>query len=206
MKYSKWLAILSILLFVVPCPSQSGTIQKERPASWAEPMTAKGLPNLHKVSDTLYRCAQPERKGMATLKSLGVKTIVNLRANHSDKKMLNDCGCGYKAIPMNTWNPEEKHVVEFLKTVSDPSNLPVLIHCQHGADRTGTMCAVYRIVIQGWTKEEAIREMTEGGYGFHSVWGNLPVWIRNLDIEAIKVKAGLTAQPLPKKPAEVTKS
>jgi len=51
-----------------------------------------------------------------------------------------------------------------------------------------------------------IREMKEGGYGFHSIWGNLPVWIRKLDIEAIKIKAGLTNQPLPKKPADVTKS
>jgi hypothetical protein len=43
-----------------------------------------------------------------------------------------------------------------------------------------------------------IREMAKGCYGLHSVWGHLPVWIKNLDIEAIKVKAGLTNQPLRK--------
>lgn len=64
------------------------------------------------------------------------------------------------------------------------------------------MYAVYRIVIEGWTKEEAIREMIDGGYGFHSIWAYLPVWIRNLDIEDINAKAGLTATPHPKKAPE----
>ena len=53
------------------------------------------------------------------------------------------------------------------------------------------MCAVYRIAVQGWSKEDAIKEMTEGGFGFHSCWRNLPEWIMKLDIEAIKEEAGL---------------
>ena len=51
------------------------------------------------------------------------------------------------------------------------------------ADRTGTVCAVYRVAVDGWTKEEAIREMREGGFGFHEVWKNLPRWIEGLDVE-----------------------
>jgi len=53
------------------------------------------------------------------------------------------------------------------------------------------MCAVYRIFVQGWTKEEAIREMLEGGYGFHDVWANIAPWINNLDVGRIKKEAGL---------------
>ena len=48
------------------------------------------------------------------------------------------------------------------------------------------MCAIYRIAVQGWTKEEAIQEMEEGGYGFHEVWKNLPSWIETLDIMKVK--------------------
>ncbi|MBN2210712.1 MAG: dual specificity protein phosphatase family protein, partial [Sedimentisphaerales bacterium] len=87
-----------------------------------------------------------------------------------------------------------KEVVRFLEIVSDPERQPVLVHCQHGADRTGTMCAMYRIVIEGWPKEEALREMTLGGFGFHEVWDNLPDWINELDIESIKAKAGLLSK------------
>jgi hypothetical protein len=62
----------------------------------------------------------------------------------------------------------------------------------HGADRTGTMCALYRIAVQGWTKEEAVLEMTEGSFGFHSVFHNPPEWIQELDVESIKRDAGIS--------------
>ena len=79
----------------------------------------------------------------------------------------------------------------FLQIATNKKRTPVLVHCLHGADRTGTMCAVYRIAVQGWTKDEAIREMTEGGFNFHSVFDNLPEWIRELDIESIRRDAGI---------------
>ncbi|WP_282598360.1 tyrosine-protein phosphatase, partial [Pseudomonas chlororaphis] len=45
------------------------------------------------------------------------------------------------------------------------SDGPVLMHCKHGSDRTGLMSAMYRVVVQGWSKEEALNEMTGGGFG-----------------------------------------
>jgi len=53
------------------------------------------------------------------------------------------------------------------------------------------LIAVYRIAVQGWSKAEAIREMTQGGYGFHQIWGNLPKWIQKLNIDRIKRQAGI---------------
>ena len=53
------------------------------------------------------------------------------------------------------------------------------------------MIAVYRIAVQGWSKAEAIREMTEGGFGFHRTWSNLPTWIQKLNIDRIKRQAGI---------------
>ena len=40
--------------------------------------------------------------------------------------------------------------------------------------------------------EEAIREMTERGFGFHEVYRNLPGWIEEMDIESVKKYAGIT--------------
>jgi hypothetical protein len=45
--------------------------------------------------------------------------------------------------------------------------------------------------VQGWSKAEAIREMTEGGFGFHPTWSNLPKWVQKLDIDLIKRQAGM---------------
>jgi hypothetical protein len=53
------------------------------------------------------------------------------------------------------------------------------------------MCAIYRIAVQGWTKEKALKEMVEGGFGFHGIWGHLAQWVNKLDIEKIKQKAGI---------------
>jgi hypothetical protein len=40
----------------------------------------------------------------------------------------------------------------------------------------------------------APKEMTGGGFGFHEVWANLRPWVKELDIDEIKRKAGLTAE------------
>ena len=165
--------------------------QGGRPEKWAQPIRMEGVPNLHKVTDNLYRSAQPTAEGMGNLKKMGVETIVNLRSFHTDRDEIGNTGLAYEHIYMKAWHPEEEEIVRFLQIVTHPEKGPVLVHCQHGADRTGTMCAVYRIAIQGWTREEAVKEMTEGGFGFHEAWVNLVPWIHKLDIGRIKRKAGI---------------
>jgi protein tyrosine phosphatase (PTP) superfamily phosphohydrolase (DUF442 family) len=162
----------------------------KRPADWAQPIKMDGVPNLHKVSDTLYRSAQPTAEGMKSLREkLGIKTIISLRSFHSDRDEIGKTELGYEHITMKAWHPEEKEAVRFLQIVTDPKRQPVLVHCQHGADRTGTMCAIYRITVQKRSKEAAVKEMREGGFGFHEIWSNLPDWIDALDIEKLKEKA-----------------
>ncbi len=169
----------------------TATAATNRPAKWARPIKLGGVPNLHKVSDNLYRSAQPTAAGMKNLKAMGVETVVNLRSFHSDRDEIGMTGLAYEHIYMKAWHPEHKEVVRFFQIVTNPKRTPVLVHCLHGADRTGTMCALYRVVVQGWTKEEAVKEMTEGGFNFHGVFENLLEWIQKLDIEAVKKDAGI---------------
>ncbi len=185
----KYLFITFILFFVVTTCFAIST-STNRPSNWATPINLEGVPNLHKVSDTLYRSAQPTAEGMKNLKAIGIKTIVNLRSFHSDKDEIGKTKLNREHIYMKAWHPEEKEIIRFLKIVSNTNQTPVLVHCMHGADRTGTMCAIYRIFIQNWTKKDAINEMTKGGFNFHKIWKNLPKWINNLDVNDIKTKAG----------------
>jgi protein tyrosine/serine phosphatase len=153
------------------------------------PLKREGLSNFYKVSEDLYRAEQPTALGIKELKKMGIKTIVNLRAFHSDKDEIGDTEIAYEHIYFKTWHPEEEDIVRFLKIVTDKNRMPVLVHCQHGADRTGTMCAIYRIAVEGWSKEAAIEEMTKGDFGFHGIWENLIQFIKDLDIEDVKKKA-----------------
>ncbi len=183
-------AILTLILFL------NFSYGNEMPENknhirWAESLSLEGVPNFHKVSPTLYRSMQPTAEGMKNLKAYGIKTVINLRSFHSDRKEIGDTGLAYEHIYMKAWHPEIKEAVRFLKIVTDPKRTSVLVHCQHGADRTGTMCAIYRVAVQGWSKEEALKEMKEGGFGFHDIWVNLPRWFKKLDIESIKKQAGI---------------
>jgi protein tyrosine phosphatase (PTP) superfamily phosphohydrolase (DUF442 family) len=162
-----------------------------RPAAWAKLVVQVGVPNLHKITTNLYRSAQPTAEGFQSLKKMGIKTVINLRSFNSDRDEVGDTGIVREHIFMKAWHPERKEVVQFLQIVTDEKRYPILFHCQHGADRTGIMCAIYRIALQGWSKEDAIREMKDGGYGYHTIWVNLPTWLDELDIESVKKEIGI---------------
>jgi protein tyrosine/serine phosphatase len=126
------------------------------------------------------------------LEKLGIKTVVNLRSIHSDTNEIENTGLYYEHIRTLSWNTQDEDVLRFLKIVTDSNNTPVFVHCQFGSDRTGTMCAIYRIVIQGWNKDEAIDEMTNGGFGYHSIFNNLVDYIHDINIDKIRLSAGIS--------------
>ncbi|MBK7642044.1 MAG: tyrosine-protein phosphatase [Planctomycetes bacterium] len=158
--------------------------------AWAEALERPGLPNLHRVSPLLYRGAQPTGDGFHELARLGVKSVISLRAFHADQIPI-DAGLKYERISFKSWHPEDEDVVRFLRLASDPARQPVFVHCQWGSDRTGMMSAIARIVFEGWTKEEAIAEMTQGDFGFHPLWKNLVQYLRDVDLERLARKSGI---------------
>ncbi len=186
--------VMALLLLLLVTGISAGCVNDEqyrRPHDWAQPLLIPGVPNCYKISDHLYRGAQPTDEGMKRLEEMGIKTVINLRSIHSDKKKIRDTNLVYEKIPMMAFNPKEKHIVRFLELVSNEEGGPYFVHCLHGSDRTGLLCAAYRVAVQGWTKREALREMVEGGYGFHKIWNNLKAFLLKLDIEAVRRKAGL---------------
>jgi protein tyrosine/serine phosphatase len=122
---------------------------------------------------------------------MGIKTILNLRSFHSDQHLVSNGDLKLARLHMKPWHAEDEDVVAFLKIASDTNNLPLFVHCQRGADRTGMICAMYRIVYCGWTKEAAIQEMKEGGYHFNTNWKNLVDYVNKVDVEELKKRAGL---------------
>lgn len=152
-----------------------------------------GLRNLARVHKGLWRSYQPRREGFQQLKKLGVKTVVSLRNTRSDRKYLKGLGLRYKRISIAPWNAKEERLLQVLKILTDPRNQPAHVHCKHGADRTGLVVALYRVIVQGWTKDKALAELKR--FGFHSVWKNLKKTFKRIDIAAFKKK--LKAMPAP---------
>lgn len=159
---------------------------EQRPADWAERMALEGVDNLHRVSALIYRSAQPSAIGLRNLRSLGIKSVINLRAFHCDLADLGGTGLLNHRLHVLTWKVQDRQVIRVLTMLREAHNAPFLIHCKHGADRTGLMTAMFRIVEQGWSKEAAICEMVSGGYSYHRVWRNIVRYIEQVDVERIR--------------------
>ena len=187
---------LALALVALTLPA---TVPAEAPIAtphpaWAEPLPGgEGLPNLYRVSPGLLRGAQPAAEGFATLGELGVRTVINLRPGRHENAACERNGLRYVEIPMRPWSFDEQDVVRFLEVVASAGHAPIFVHCRRGADRTGMLVAVYRVAIEGWSKEDALEEMTRGPYGYNPAWKELVRFVEEMDVARLRRAAGLDA-------------
>jgi protein tyrosine phosphatase (PTP) superfamily phosphohydrolase (DUF442 family) len=187
--------ITAALLLTLICAGCVNLTGAERPTTWAQPVEVEGVPDLYKVTEGIYRSGQPTPLGLKNLKAMGIKTVINVRDFHSNREEVLEAGLDYERIRTRAYYIRKKEVIQFLKIVTDSSRTPVLVHCWLSSDRSGFLIAVYRIVMQSWSKDEAIREMVRGNFGFHRIFFNVPIWIKFLDVEEIKMAAGMKDPP-----------
>jgi len=176
------------LIFVVAaglCVCIPAQTAPARNPNWAVLVDTKM--NLYRVTPTLYRAAQFHPGDIAELEKLGIRTSINLRKFHSDTGKLKGTSIQQIHLGTDTWDIGDKTVIAALAAIRRAeSSGPVVVHCEHGADRTGLVVAMYRIAYQGWTKDAAVDELVHGGYGYHPVWKNITRYLRNVDAEKIR--------------------
>jgi protein tyrosine/serine phosphatase len=132
------------------------------------------LPNFHQVNATLYRSGRPKKGAMQEVKKMGIKTILNLRANDGKtKEEENEAateGLRFFNVPMDTFDrPTDAQIEKVLSIINDTANQPVLVHCTRGKDRTGTVIACYRIKYDKWTDKQALKEAKQYGIGWWQI-------------------------------------
>ncbi|MCQ2410538.1 MAG: dual specificity protein phosphatase family protein [Elusimicrobiaceae bacterium] len=161
------------------------------------PLGQEGLPNAYKVSEGLYRGGQPSEEGYRWLARNGIKIVVNLRTQNPDEQLLRNLGITSIHIPINPFLFRDRHAVTFLKVLADAHNQPVYVHCKYGSDRTGTMVALYRMAMQHWSRLDAMTEMQNPKFDFHSVFFNLLEYVKAVDVTSLAREAGLPPGPAP---------
>ena len=172
---SRVVAFAAVLAsFILICTPQIG---------WAADQS-DGIPNFGRVSDTLFRGAQPSSSGFSALHDMGVSIVVDFR-NESDEiaseqRQVETMGMKFVSIPWRGRdNPSNTQVAQFLDLVRSNPDSKIFVHCKAGADRTGTMIAAYRIAVEHKQVSDAAAEMHQFHY-HHFTLPHLERYVKSL--------------------------
>ena len=131
------------------------------------------IKNFGRMDERFYRGAQPRKEDYQALAALGIKTVIDLRADPEDyeRPMVEALGMRYVNIPMvDKKYPKDEDVRQFLNLANDPETGKFYVHCAGGRHRTGAMGAAYRFTKYGWNFEQVYAEMKQ--YDFYTRWGH----------------------------------
>jgi len=178
-RWLAWSLALVSLAGLAGAPAPAPARAEPAPRAARRLPDARGVAYAAEVAPGLYRGGQPSADGVAWLKSIGVKTVLNLRHYHGDseKQAVESVGLRYERIAMTSRDqPTPEQVARFLAIVRDPALRPVYVHCEHGVDRTGAMMAVYRMEDEGWSNADAYAEMES--FGPHFIFRDLRNFVK----------------------------
>lgn len=145
--------------------------------------------NMYKLDEGVYRSQQLSIEDKVLLDELGIKTMISLRffGRNKDKKVFGETDLNLIRKPLTTWYITPKEIADILYNIEiAKEDGGVLFHCYHGSDRTGLISGMYRIIYQNWEIDEALKELREGPYGFHTIWINIPRMFKQEVIDEIK--------------------
>lgn len=111
----------------------------------------------------LYRSGQPSPLLLRWARSRhGIRSIINLRGHTPGYESAFAARHGLRLFVFDlsaTRPPSKAEVERFLAILEDPGNLPALVHCRNGVDRSGYMLGTWRVQVGGWSREAAVHEM-----------------------------------------------
>ncbi|MFW6027644.1 MAG: fused DSP-PTPase phosphatase/NAD kinase-like protein [bacterium] len=123
-------------------------------------------PNLHRLSEKMYRSSQPAPYQIARLARRGIRTIVNLRGQR-------DCGSYYLELEacrkhgielvnfrVKSREAPDRDTVYGARALFEQIEYPAVMHCKSGADRAGIASVLYLFLHEGRPMEEARRQLS----------------------------------------------
>lgn len=148
--------------------------------------------NFMQVEAGVYRGSRPTPEQIQELARIGVRTVIDLQGGDAEmpvagwimgeiepgeftkdieaegREVLAAGISNFYNEALNSFEsvnqPEAVKIQAALQIMSDPSKLPVYVHCEHGKDRTGLVVALYRVIYDHWSPEQAHQEMIQMGH------------------------------------------
>lgn len=166
---------LSLVLSLSATSSaQSPAVSSSPAPSVAQKISLPGISNAGKISDRLFRGAQPRLASLSELKKLGITTIVDLRSEFAhtreqERAQAEALGIRFVSIPVAGFStPTSSQLAGFFTLLRQSPPQKVFVHCALGDDRTGVFIAAYRIAFDHWSADQAYSEML--AFGFNQSW------------------------------------
>jgi len=108
------------------------------------------------------------RRDYQQLQQMGFKAVLDIRGNQprasaQERRRLERMGIIYLKVPMRFGPPSEGSGERVLAAMQNPPALPMFVHCNLDRDRSSAVIGVYRVRVQGWTREAAIAEAKSFG-------------------------------------------
>jgi protein tyrosine phosphatase (PTP) superfamily phosphohydrolase (DUF442 family) len=122
--------------------------------------------NRHRISNDVWRSAQPAPHHVGWLARHGIKTIVNLRGEQSfGTRWLEEQACARHGIALvdlalKSRAPPTQAQLLAIRALLRNVEYPILVHCKSGADRAGIMSVIVRHEHDGVPIEEAKKQLS----------------------------------------------
>ncbi len=137
------------------------------------------IANFAQVNGRIYRGGHPDARGLDYLKSIGVRTIIDLEVSDFieaypwdiDAEVEGAASRGLALVrePMSAFEPAlssrfDARIDSIIARLGDASQGPFYVHCLHGQDRTGLVIGLERVLIENWEAKRAHDEMVTRGF------------------------------------------
>lgn len=145
-----------------PTSRQAATISPPSRAA-TQPSNYAGLHNVVTYADGLYSGAVPEgAEGFATLKALGIKTIISVDGAAPDVELARKMGMRYVHLPIGYNGMDKTRTLEIARAIQDLPG-PVYVHCHHGKHRSAAAAGAAAVTLGLLSTDAALAEMKVSG-------------------------------------------
>lgn len=122
--------------------------------------------NRHQVAPGLWRSSQPAPRHLRAAARRGVRRVINLRGPEAhgaywlEQETCARLGLELVDLRQRSRAAPTRDDIAAMRALIDAIDVPTLVHCKSGADRTGLFCALYLIFREGVPVAEARRQLS----------------------------------------------
>lgn len=122
--------------------------------------------NQHQVTAELWRAAQPAPHQLKRFAAAGGRTVITLRGGREHGAWpLEKEACARYGLTLEEFTLRSREAPDRESLLALPGFLariayPALVHCKSGADRAGFFAALYLMLREGRTVEEALKQLS----------------------------------------------